>query len=60
MLFPGAAGLEEGGLRGESEGDAHLWASSQNKWKGFYFPKSEVTEALLLLFEESRRGLCLS
>lgn len=36
---PWFVGLEEGELGGEqSEGDANLWASSQNKWRGFIFP----------------------
>lgn len=58
---PWFVGLEEGELGGEqSEGEANLWASSQNKGRGFYFPKPEIPEALLLLFEDSRKNPPLS
>lgn len=59
--FPAAVCLGEGGPREKaSQGDAHLWVSSQNKQERFHFPKPEVTGALLLLFEESKRDPCLS
>lgn len=51
--LPGAAGLEEGVLRGSLCDIFTRGPPARTNGKGFIFLKSEVTEALLLLFEES-------